>query len=96
MPWPQCLAVALVNSGGFEYGLQKLVGFVAFNILSFVLTSITPPERRRRLLYGFVLVGRGCSGERGTWGSLPDLFAAGGVLAAIPSGRRDYCARRRS
>ena len=51
------LAVALVNSGGFEYGLQKLVGFVAFNILSFVLTSITPPERRRRLLYGFVLVG---------------------------------------
>lgn len=51
------LAVALVSSGGSEYGIQKLTGFVTFNILSFVLTSLTPPERRRRLLYAFILVG---------------------------------------
>jgi O-antigen ligase len=51
------LAVALVSSGGSQYGVQKLTGFVAFNILSFVLTSLTPAERRSRLLYSFILVG---------------------------------------
>ena len=51
------LGASLLYGGGAPYGLQKLIGFVSFNLLGFVLTSLTPAARRRRLLYAFILVG---------------------------------------
>lgn len=40
-----------------QVGLDKFLRFVGFNLLGFLLASLTPARRRRWLIYGFVLVG---------------------------------------
>ena len=50
------LAIALLRSGGVPYGQEKLLGFIAFNMVGFALASLAPAERRRRLLYAYLVV----------------------------------------
>lgn len=51
------VVVLALLRGGIPYGLDKFLRFLGFNLLGFVLCSITPPARRRWLIYGFLLVG---------------------------------------
>ncbi|MGQ9516287.1 MAG: O-antigen ligase family protein, partial [Anaerolineae bacterium] len=50
------LGISILWSGP-QVGLDKFLRFVGFNLLGFLLASLTPARRRRWLMYGFIPVG---------------------------------------
>ena len=50
------LGLSILRSGP-QVGLDKFLRFAGFNLLGFLLASLTPAPRRRWLVYGFIPVG---------------------------------------
>lgn len=50
------LGISVLRSGP-QVGMDKFLRFVGFNLLGFLLASLTPARRRRWLMYGFIPVG---------------------------------------